>query len=103
MEKVISLLFEIEEKANRIIELANEEKIRLYASLEKDLVQMEENIVAENTAKLSILQTQADQELSKEKQTLIFNCEKQLKNLDAQYDNYKEELVKKVFEDIIHS
>jgi hypothetical protein len=101
MEKVISLLFEIEEKAQQIIKRADEEKVKLYEELEKSLLQMENDITAENTAKLKALQSQSDMEFEKERKILIDNCNKQLEELDSIYKNSHDQLVDKVFESLI--
>lgn len=102
MEKVISLLFDIERKANQIIERANIEKNELYEENEKLIAQMEASIADENNAKVNELMTQAEKEIELEKKQLIENSETQLKDLELNYEKNHDALVNKVFQGIIH-
>ncbi len=101
MEKVISLLFDIERKANQIIERANLEKNDLYEENEKTIKEMESAIAEENNAKINVLVTQAEQDIEKEKQQLIASSEKQLKDLEDNYTKNHDALVNKVFQNLI--
>jgi len=101
MEKVISLLFDIEKKANQIIERANIEKNDLFEENEKAIKAMEDSIAEENNNKINLLIAQADQEIEKEKQQLIENSEKQLRDLEETYNKSHDSLVNKVFQSII--
>jgi vacuolar-type H+-ATPase subunit H len=101
MEKVISLLFDIERKANQIIERANIEKNELYEENEKLIAQMEAGIADENNAKISSLMAQSEQEIEREKQQLISGNEKQLKDMETYYQKNHDALVAKVFQSII--
>ncbi len=101
MEKVISLLFDIERKANQIIERANIEKNQLYEENEKAIKEMEDKIAEENNAKINILLAQAEQDIEREKQQLIANSEKQLKEIEDNYAKNHDALVDKVFQSII--
>lgn len=101
MEKVINLLYEIEEKANQIINRANEEKVQLHNQLEKDIASLDTQISKDNDAKLNILKEQADKELVKEKQSLIDDCNKQLSNMDSYYKQNHNSLVEKIFQRLI--
>lgn len=100
MEKVISLLFDIERKANQIIERANLEKNELYEENEKLISKMEADISEENNAKITALMTQAEEEIESEKHQLIENSEKQLKDLWHNYETNHDEMVDKVFRSI---
>ncbi len=102
MEKVISLLFDIERKANQIIERANLEKNDLYEENEKAIKEMEGVIADENNAKIKALVSQAEQDIEKEKQQLIASSEKQLKDLEDNYTKSHDVLVNKVFQSLIH-
>lgn len=101
MEKVISLLFDIERKANQIIERANIEKTELYEENEKLIAQMEAEISSENTTKINALMKQAESEIEQEKKQLIENSDKQLKGLEQHYKINHDALVDKVFRSII--
>ena len=101
MEKVIGLLFDIEKKANQIIERANVEKTELYEESEKTIAQMEGDIAQENNLKINSIMSQAEQELEKEKHQLIESSDKQLKDLEKKYLQNHDALVDKVFQNII--
>ncbi len=101
MEKVISLLFDIERKANQIIERANIEKTELYEENEKTIAQMEAGIAEENSIKINSIMQQADKEIEQEKHQLIDSSDKQLKDLELNYMQNHDALVNKVFQCII--
>jgi vacuolar-type H+-ATPase subunit H len=101
MEKVISLLFDIERKANQIIERANIEKNDLFEENEKAIKAMETSIADDNNSKINVLVAQADKEIEQEKQQLIENSEKQLSDLEENYRKNRESLVNKVFQSIV--
>lgn len=101
MEKVISLLFDIERKANQIIERANIEKNDLFEENEKAIKAMEDSIADENNSKINVLVAQADKEIEQEKQQLIENSEKQLSDLENNYQKNHDSLVNKVFQSIV--
>ncbi len=101
MEKVISLLFDIERKANQIIERANLEKNELYEENEKLIEKMEAEIAEANNAKINTLMTQSENEIEKEKHQLIESSEKQLSDIEQNYDKNHDALVNKVFQCII--
>lgn len=101
MEKVISLLFDIERKANQIIERANIEKNELYEDNEKLIKNMEADIAEENNEKINALMTQAEKEIEQEKQQLIENSDKQLKVIVQNYELNHDAMVDKVFHSII--
>ncbi len=102
MEKVIGLLFDIEKKANQILERANEEKTELFEENEKAIAKMEADIASENEARINIIVARADGDLEQEKQHLIESCNKQLEELDSQYTKNRDALAEKVFQSIIH-
>jgi vacuolar-type H+-ATPase subunit H len=101
MEKVISLLFDIERKANQIIERANIEKNTLYEENENAIAEMEAGIANENNTKINQIMAQAEKEIEQEKQHLIDNCEKQLADLERYYVDKHDVMVNKIFKSII--
>lgn len=101
MEKTISQLSEIEEKAIQIINRANEEKISLYDEYEKNAAHMEADLAADTANKLNILREQADAELANEMKILITNSEKHMGDLDGLDLKQHETLVHQVFDHII--
>ncbi len=103
MENTISQLFEIENKANQIINRAAEEKTRLHEEYDKEIIRMENEIFSDNQKKLKALQEQADIDLENETKLLIQNSEKSLKQLEEINSNKRDEFVSRVFDNIIHS
>lgn len=101
MEKVIGLLFDIEKKANQIIERANDEKTELYEENEKAIAKMESDIADENNAKVNLIIAQAEKDLELEKQHMIESSNKQLIELEENYNNHRDAMVDKVFQSII--
>lgn len=101
MEKVIGLLFDIEKKANQIIERANVEKTELFEENEKAIAKMEAEIMEENNSRVNIILEQAEKELELEKQQLIESSNKQLAELEENYRQNHDVLVNKVFRSII--
>lgn len=100
MEKVIGLLFDIEKKANQILERANDEKTELFEENEKAIAQLEIDIADENNQKINELVLQAEKELDKEKQLLMEDSNKQLTDLEINYKKNHDNMVTKVFHSI---
>lgn len=103
MENMINLLSEIEEKANEIMKRANEEKLDLYNKLEEDMKQLDNSIAADKANKINALQAQINNELAEEQQALINDCNKQLEEMESQYEHTHDALVDKVFLSLIQS
>ncbi len=103
MERVIGLLFDIEKKANQIIERANIEKTELYEENEKAIIEMENIITDENNAKINLIISQAENDLEIEKKQLVDNSNIQLKDLEDNYNKNHDCLVDKVFKIIIQT
>lgn len=101
MERVISLLFDIEKKANQIIERANTEKTQLCEENEKEIQKMEAAIAQENEAKIKVIVDQAEKDLEQEKQQLTESSNRQLKELDDNFKQNHEVIVNRVFQSII--
>jgi vacuolar-type H+-ATPase subunit E/Vma4 len=101
MEKVIGLLFDIEKKANQILERANDEKNELFEENEKAIAKMEADIVEENKAKIKLIIDRANKELELEKEQLIAGSNKQLNDLETNFRQNYDKLINKVFQDII--
>lgn len=101
MEKVIGLLFDIEKKANQIIERANIEKEELLKENEKAIMEMEAKINEENNQKIKALLEQAELEIEKEKEQLIKSSDEQLKALEEYYNKNHDAMVEAVFHKII--
>lgn len=101
MEKVIGLLFDIEKKANQILERADAEKTELLEENEKAIARMEAEIADENNAKVNQIMAKAEQELEAEKQQLIASSNKQLSDIETNFRQNHDALVDKVFKSMI--
>jgi len=101
LEKVINHLYEIEKKANQILERANTEKTELFEENEKAIAKMEAEIAEETDRKIRELYEQAQEEIEKERQQLLDKCNKQLADMENNYKNNHDSLVDKVFRAII--
>jgi vacuolar-type H+-ATPase subunit E/Vma4 len=101
MEKVIGLLFDIEKKANQILDRANDEKNELLEESEKTIAKMEAEIADENNSKINLIMAQAEKELESEKQQLIAASNKQLSDIETNFKQNYDALVDKVFKSII--
>lgn len=101
MEKVINILYDIEEKANNIVKRVNEEKIKLQETLNKDMEALDQSITAEKAEKLRVLKADIDKSLSDEKHTLVDDCKTQLSKMEENYTLNHDTLVNNVFQEII--
>lgn len=103
MEKVINVLYEIEEKANRILDRASEQKLKLYEQLNSDLEALESKITSDTNDKINIMKTNMQAEIEQERTNLIKDCEKQIQTLEDKYNANHDKLVDTVFQHIIES
>lgn len=101
MERIINLLYEIEEKANKIVNRASDEKIQLYESLQNEMKEFDARIALEYECKLQTMQEQANKELEKEQQALEEEYKKQLASLEDYYKLHHDEIVDELFCNII--
>lgn len=101
MEKVINHLFDIEKKANQIIERANAEKTELFEDNEKAIAKMEAEIAEKTNIKIQQLNDQAEKEIEKEKHLMIDKSNTQLTDLEANFKKNHSSLIDKVFYSII--
>lgn len=101
MEKVIGQLYEIEERAHRIIHRAAEEKAQLHNEYELEMKRLEQEISEKTAIKLKKLQNQSDENLSKEILQLKAENEKLLKELEEIDLKKHEQLINQIFDNII--
>lgn len=101
MEKVINVLYEIEERANRILDRTSEQKAQLYQQLNKDLEKLERDINAETNQKLAVMKKNMESEIIAEREQLMADCTKQLQRMEESYEMTKKDFVDKVFTRII--
>jgi hypothetical protein len=101
MEKVISLLFDIEEKADQIIKRSMDEKSTLQTELEQDIKLLEKFITKEYVLKLNSLKLQIDAELQTDKQNLMESFQLKLSEMESNYKLQHKELAETIFLTII--
>ena len=101
MEKVINLLYDIEEKANRIISRTDEQKNAERREIDHELSLFESSLTDETNKKIQFLQNQADKELELERKALIDDCAKQIEQLETTFTMNHDALLEHVFQNII--
>jgi len=101
MEKVLNLLYDIEEKANRIISRTEEQKKNKRREIDQELALFESSLTEETNEKIQALQTKADQELELEKKALLDDCSKQLIELETSFNTNHDAYVEQIFNNII--
>lgn len=101
MEKVINLLYDIEEKANRIISRTDEQKNAKRREIDNELSLFEESLTKETNKKIQDLQDQADKDLELERKALIEDCAKQMEQLENSFSLNHDAFVEHVFQNII--
>ncbi len=101
MEKVITVLSEIEDKATKILDRTKDQKQQLYEQLNRDIAKLEQEIRTETNTKLARLQETMDTEIEEEKRALLKNCEEELVSLDTAFQTNHEALAEEIFARII--
>lgn len=101
MEKVISLLSEIEEKAAKIIESTSIEKEHLHNQFDIDMKQLDEKIMNDTNRKLNEIKKEVSLSLEEEKKKLMEDCKNQINELEMNFNKNHQELVDRVFNNII--
>lgn len=101
MEKVINLLYDIEEKANRIISRTDEQKNAKRREIDHELSLFESSLTDETNKQIQVLQEQADIELELERKALIDDCANQIEQLETTFTTNHDALVERVFQNII--
>ncbi|MDO5518884.1 MAG: hypothetical protein Q4G58_00180 [bacterium] len=101
MEKVINVLSEIEDKATTILDRTQDQKQQLYEQLNKDLAKLDSDIKADTVSQIDTMQKEMEQDIEKERLTLISDCKQQISSLQQTFDKDHDTLVNKVFTKII--
>lgn len=101
MKRVISLLYDIEEKASQIVVRAKEEKVSLNETFEKDLAMLDKTVEEEYASKLDTIKKQIDIELVKEEQALIDDCNKQIAAMELNYNGNHAAIADRILQNII--
>lgn len=101
MEKIITLLSEIEEKADNILGSTSNKKEHLYNELEEELKLLDDQIMDDTNKKLNVLKSEINQSLYDERNKLIDDCKTHLQKLEDDFTVNHNALVDKVFDAII--
>lgn len=101
MEKVINLLYDIEEKANRIISRTDEQKKNKCREIDNELALFESSLTEETNNKIQALQRKADQELELERKALINDYNEQINQIETSFNINHDAIVENVFHNII--
>ena len=101
MEQVINRMYEIEEKANSIIDGTAKQKKELLAQHNEDIKRLKIDIDLKSKQKLSILRANMDKEIQTDRKRLIDECAKDLKELEDNYKQNHDSLVENIFMKII--
>ncbi len=101
MKEVINLLYDIEEKANAIIDQTSLEKKALHEQLLKDIESSDSEINAATRDKIKSLQEKMSGEIKEEHKQMISNYETLLTNLSANFEKNQENFVEDLFQKII--
>ena len=101
MKKVLSLLCEIEDNANVILNSTSAKKSALNEQLSKDMEALDLKYANEIEEQLKKLQQKIEKEISNEHDTLVKAFETQLQELNANFQKNRETYVQTIFENII--
>lgn len=101
MEKVINLLYDIEEKANRIISRTDDQKNAKRREIDQELSVFENALADETNKKIQFLQDQADKDLELERKALIDDCTKQIEQIENTFNMNHGAFLERVFQNII--
>jgi hypothetical protein len=101
MEKVINLLYDIEQKANLIISRTDEQKAKKRLEIEKEVSLLEKKIMDETNKKIANLQAQVNKELENERKALLDDYTKQEEQLLITYQSNHDALMEEVFHHIV--
>lgn len=101
MEKVINLLYDIEEKANRIMNRTNDQKVRMHNELERQLEEMDRQTKETTLRKLDTLKDENGQKLKAETADLEKDCTDKLQRLENYFSENHDHLVDEVINRII--
>lgn len=100
MEKVINLLSDIEEKANKILNRTSEEKSDLEKELIKNIEALENNIDLNTQKELDRLKATMDKELTVELDQLIKDSTKNLAEIELAFKTNHDLYVEQIFQNI---
>ncbi|MBR3772428.1 MAG: hypothetical protein IKL07_09170 [Clostridium sp.] len=101
MEKVLSLLNDIETKANKILSRVSDDKTRLSEEMNQKMRSFDSKVQIETTEKLDALRRKANQDVDAELAKLKKEQADYLFELDQTFDVKCEQYVHDIFERII--
>lgn len=101
MEKVISLLFDIERKANTILERATLEKADLSKETEQAIREYETQVSKETSEKINLLHEQSVLKLDNEIKNMRSDYIQQLKVLESEFQTHHDEIINGLFQEVI--
>lgn len=101
MEKVIHLLDDIENKANKILGRVSDDKARLTEEANQKMKSFDSKIQNETNDKLNALRAKANQEVELELSRIRTEQESYLKQLDEDFDMHCEEYANQIFHRIL--
>lgn len=101
MKKIINLLYDVEAKANHILDTVADEKTNLKLKFEAEEKRFDEQVAKDNNVKLEALKSSMEKDFNERKKEIQNNCQKQLSDMDKKYENDRESLVEQIFLDMI--
>lgn len=101
MEKVINLLSEIEEKADKILNRVSDDKAKLNEEMNQKMKSFDSTVKIETEQKLSALRKRADQEVEQEIAKMKKEQDEYLRQLDQNFDANCERYADEIFQHII--
>lgn len=103
MEKVINLLSDIEEKANKILLQATEEKAALYEELNQQMALYDQNVERETRKELDLLRAKMDEKISSEVSQMSKNSKVHLAEIEENFKTNHDAYMEQIFQNIINS
>ena len=101
MEQIMKLLSEVEEKATKILNLAEEEKKRLRVQSKQDIEDLDNQLKKFTKEKVDGLRSKNDKELEEGKQALLKECEQSIQRMEDNFNKNHDGLVDQLFHQII--
>ena len=103
MEKVINVLYEIEEKANKILERTSEQKTQMNDKLNEDLRSLEESIDQNTNQKIESMKQAMETEIAKEHNALITGYKTSLEKMEEKFHSHYDQYISTIFSKIVNT
>ena len=101
MKQVLDTLFEIEEKANRILENVTKEKIRMDQQLRKDKKTLDEKLKKNLEQEIEQMEKKMEMEIEPDRLQLYEKSNEQLQKIEMNFRDNREQIVEDIFQKII--